>query len=99
MSAAPEMASTPSDSQKLRESPNTTMHRPNKPTASSRVRPTPSRSGVRVSQSDIASAHGRRAAQQAQAPGVCVQDVAREDRQQRHRAAQQHREQVERDGG
>ena len=46
--------------------------------------------------------HGERAdrrgrAQQAEAPGTGMQDVAGEDRQQRRGAAEQHREQIERD--
>ncbi|MNS81360.1 hypothetical protein D3C72_1150710 [compost metagenome] len=56
MSAPPDTASAMSETRKLFDSPNTTMHSPNAPTASSSVRPTLRSTGRRVSAIDITSA-------------------------------------------
>ena len=98
MSAAPVTHSAASDSANEVDRPKTSVARPNTAIAAEQLgagvaRDRPARQHDRHRQ----RAQRRRAAQQAQAPGADVQDVLGEDRQQRHRAAEQHREQVERD--
>ena len=71
---------------------------PKTATAVEHARPGPRRSGIpRQQQRHADGARRRHAAQQAEAPRPDLQDVARVDRQQRHRAAEQHGEEVERD--
>ncbi len=96
VSAAPDVARASSDNQKLPDRPNTTMHKPNKATAISSVRPTRRRSGQREHARHTQGTHGRSRTQQTQATRTDLQDVAREHRQQGGRTTGQHGEQIQR---
>ena len=82
-----------------RDSPKPIIARPKPATAPSSTRPGRSHAASRVVMSAIVSAPAAGAARSQPRPaGPDLQDVLREDRQQRDRAAEQHREQVQRDG-
>ena len=82
----------------MRDRPKTIVAAPNTATAPSILTPTLCFSGRNENQIAISAAPTAGAARSmAEAVGADVQDVAREHRQQRRRAAEQHREQIERD--
>ena len=96
MSAKPLTASAANESANELDSPNTTMLPPKTPTTTSSLRPAIPRSGRRVSMIPAKRApDGGRAAQHAEPDGADVEDVAGEERQQRDRTAEQHRDEVE----
>ena len=96
MSAAPLTASSTSDSQNQRDSAKTIMQSPNAATANRNVRPARRAAAAGRATTDISTAPTAGAARSTPEPlGAHVQDLLGEDRQHRHRAAEQHREQVE----
>ena len=98
MSAKPLTASAASESANERESPKTTMLAPKTPTTTSSVRPA-SRCSGRRDQHDPGDerADRRRAPQHSEPDRPDLEDVAREERQQRNGAAEEHGDEVERD--
>ena len=98
MSEAPSTASAASATTKLFDSANTTVESPKPATAANIILPAPRSIGQRVSTSAIVErADAGRGAQQAERPRAGREHVAREHRQQRGHAAEQHGEQIERD--
>ena len=98
-SASPLTNSAASDSTKDVESPKTSIETPNSPThdEEDRTRPT-HRPVARREQHRQHGAPRRRGPQHTQPDRADVEDVAREDRQQRDGAAEEHGEQVQRHG-
>ena len=93
----PDSSSSSADSQKLRRQAKPMMHRPKPATANSSSRPALlCRRMPRQPQAHHHRAQRRRRAQDAQAFRAVVQDFVDECRQQRDRAAEQHREHVQR---
>ena len=82
---------------KLVDRPNTTVATPNTPTPANSHRPTCRSSGERPARARTLRRRCRARCAARRARRSRVQDVARVDRQQRGRAAEQHREQIERD--
>ena len=98
MSAAPSRARQASESAIQRDRPKTIVAAPNTPTAASILTPTSCFSGRKEKKIAVSVAPTAGAARRWPRPvGAGVEDVAREDRQHRGRAAEQDREQVERD--
>ena len=99
MSAAPSTTRQASDTVRLVDSPKPMVARPNTATAWNMRRPVwRVQRPVGQEQGHADRTQRRHAAQQAEAPGAHAEDVAGVDRQQGGGAAEQHREQVERDG-
>src|ERR1700733_180267 len=97
VSAAPRTASARIESQSWREMANTTVARPKTITAWNMRMPARRLMAWRARAPVMSKAPTAGTAQHAQSPRPGVQDVARIDRQQRRRPAQQHGKQIERD--
>ena len=98
MSNAPPSARASIDSHIWRESPKTTMETPNPATTTKSIGPARRRIGKPASASAARNAPTAGAARRtARARRADLEDVLREDREQRDRAAEEHREEVERD--
>ena len=99
MSPAPAMASATSESQKLVDRPKVIVHTPKSATPPNIQRARVPLDGPHAEpERDDGRADAGRGAHQAEPDGVDVQDLVRIHRQQRDHAAEQHREQVQRDG-
>ena len=99
LSSAPVRKSIAQESQKLRDRPKMMVASPKPATASSMARPARRMGGRCASRMAMQKAPTAGAARSQ--PNPCaptLQDIFREHRQQVHRAAQQHGEQIERDG-